>query len=87
MDYFGSLPKDRQALAALPPNPLLDSMTRECERPYSQRTGLVDADARQFGDKTKLYISCPHPLSKKRSRAIDGTISRCSALLRICASF
>jgi len=41
----------------------------------------VDADARQFGGKTKL------PLFKKHSHATRGANSRCSALLRICASF
>jgi len=29
----------------------LDSMARECARPYSQWTCLVDADARQFEAK------------------------------------
>jgi len=66
MDYFGSslIPKNRQALGAPPPTPRPDSMTRECARPYSQWTCLVDADAMQFGGKTKHYIFCSHPLSK-----------------------
>jgi len=73
--------QNRQALGAESPDSHLDSITRECARPYSHWTFLVDADARQFGGKTKLYIFCSHQLSKTLSRASDGTNSRYSALL------
>jgi len=76
----------RQA-GAPSPDPHLDAITRECARPYSHWTFLVDADARQFRGKTKYYIFCPHHLSKTLYSATDGTNSRYSALLcNACAS-
>jgi len=41
-----------------------------------------------LGAKRNVMFSAPQTLlKKKRSHATDGTNSRCSALLRICASF
>jgi len=66
-------PKNRQALP-LPPvagsfaqNPPFRFNDRECARPYSHWTFLVDSDAWQFGGKAKLmfYIFCLHPPEQK----------------------
>jgi len=76
MDYFGSKPQK-----SLSPELCLDSMTRECARPYSQWTYLVDADAiGNLGAKLNFIFPAPTTCPKTRSRATEGTVPLADAL-------
>jgi len=88
-NFSWNMPKNefKRCEGAVIPDPRLGSKTREYARPNTQWTCLVIQVVCNLREKRNFTFSAPHLCPKKYFRATVGTNSRCSALLRICASF
>jgi len=82
MDYFGSKSHKLPSAGSSAPRPRLDLMTRECLRLYSPIKDFWLMTVLGYLEQNEtLYFLPPTLCPKKRSRATDGTNSRCYAIV------